>query len=405
MSNDASLSLDAPDASPLWDTKTSLRLAGLTFATFALVFSEFLPAGLLTPLARGLSISEGMAGQAVTATALIGCPAALLAGMAIRDLDRKLVMLAFCAMIVISDVAAAFAGNFAILIAARLLLGVAIGGFWSLEAGVVARLVPIESIGKGMSIVFIGVSTATICAPPLGALIAEAFGWRSAFVLGAAAGFLGLVINAVSLPRLPPSAVIDLRSLLALVRRPVIRMGLLAVLAVAGGHFIGFTYIRPLLETTSRLDPTMIAAVLLSFGVANFIGNIIGGVAADKNPSLALAVVGSLIGLPLLALAVFGNQPAVAAILVTVWGAAFGAAPIVLQTRIVRAAPDQLEASGGLLIAAFQLSIMLAGALGGAVVDHLGNAAVMVAAGAISLAAVALAVAPARTRVVVVAAE
>ena len=187
-------------------------------------------------------------------------------------------MLALCGLVVLSNLAAAFAVNFAVLLAARLLLGIDIGGFWALVAAVVARLVSMQSIGRGMSMIFIGVSAATICAPPLAALIAELLGWRAAFALGAAAGGLAFAVELVSLPRLPTTDTVRPATLLRLTRRAAMQLGLLAVVAVAGGHFAGFTYIRALLETVTQLPPWLVAAVLLGFGVANFLGNLAGGV-------------------------------------------------------------------------------------------------------------------------------
>jgi len=378
-------------ADAAWSARTWLSVVSLTVATFALVFSEFLPAGLLTPMASGLAISEGLAGQAVTATALTGAVSALLVGLVIGRIDRKAVMLFFCLLCVASSVAAATAPNFAVLLAARLVLGIAIGGFWTLVAAVVARLVSIEAIGRGMSIIFIGVSAATICAPPLGALIAEAFGWRAAFLVGGGAALLALVIEFVTLPKLPATDPVRLGTLVEMSKRPMVRIGLLAVVAIAAGHFAGFTYVRPVLETVTHLSPTVVAGVLLAFGLANFVGNLAGGALADRNLRLGLFAVGALLGLTTLGLAVFGAQAVLAAAFVTVWGFAFGGAPIVLQTWMARAAPDHLESVGGLFIATFQISIALGAAVGGAVVDGFGVGDAMLVTALLGLGAAALA--------------
>ena len=265
------------DKTGAWSARIWLSVSSLAVATFALVFSEFLPAGLLTPMATGLNISEGLAGQTVTATALTGAAAALLIGLVIGRIDRKAVMLALCVLCVGSNIAAALAPNFAVLLIARLVLGVAIGGFWTLVAAGVARIVSIEAIGRGMSIIFIGVSAATICAPPLGALIADFAGWRAAFALGALAGVAALAVEFLTLPRLPATDPVRIATLVEMAGRPMVQIGLLAVVAIAAGHFAGFTYVRPVLETVTRLPGPAVAGVLLAFGVANFAGNLAGG--------------------------------------------------------------------------------------------------------------------------------
>jgi MFS transporter, DHA1 family, purine ribonucleoside efflux pump len=375
-----------------WSARTYLSLVSLSIATFALVFSEFLPAGLLTPMAAGLGISEGLAGQTVTATGIAGTFAALLIGFVIRGLDRKPVMLALCSLVVMSNVAAALAPDFATLLLARIAVGVAVGGFWTLVAAVVARLVSIEAIGKGMAIIFVGVSAATIGAPPLAALVATFVGWRAAFVLGAMAGVLALVVELLMLPRLPASEPVRLGLLVGIMRRPKVRVGLVAVLAIAGGHFAGFTYIRPVLETFTRLPAATVAEVLLAFGVANFLGNLASGALVDRRLRTALGGVGVLLAGSAFGLVAYGAQPLPAAILVAVWGFAFGAAPLVLQTWLARAAPDHLEAVGGLLVATFQIAITLGAATGGAIVDRYGVADVLAFTGAAGLLAAALSV-------------
>jgi DHA1 family purine ribonucleoside efflux pump-like MFS transporter len=373
-----------------WDTRTWVSLASLTTATFALVFTEFLPAGLLTPMAEGLSVSKGMAGQTVTATGISGMFSALLLGLVIGRLDRRAVMLALCALAVVANLTAALTPDFTILLVARVLVGIALGGFWTLVTAVVARLVSIESIGKGMTVIMIGVSAAAIAAPPLGALIAEFFGWRTAFGVAAGAAALALGAEFFTLPRLAATNPVRLRMLARIAKRPKLQVGLLAVVTIAGGHFAGFTYIRAVLEGVTHLTPTRVAEVLLGYGVINFLGNFAGGIIADRNLRLALGTTGVLIGAATLSLAAFGADPLSAGAAVVLWGFAFGAAPVVLQTWAARAVPDQLEAMGGLFIATFQISIASGAAIGGAIVDHYGVIDVMIFTGVMALAAASL---------------
>jgi MFS transporter, DHA1 family, purine ribonucleoside efflux pump len=121
-------------ANHAWSLSTWLSVVSLGFGTFALVSSEFLPAGLLTPLAHGIGISEGAAGQTVTATAIFGGIAAPTLALLIGRQDRKLVMLALCVLVVVSNIAVALASSYWILLGARMLLGIAIGGFWARPA-------------------------------------------------------------------------------------------------------------------------------------------------------------------------------------------------------------------------------------------------------------------------------
>jgi predicted MFS family arabinose efflux permease len=126
--------------------------------TFSLVASEFLPASLLTRMARDLHVSEGAAGQAVTATAIMAGIAALTAPVLTRRFDRRAVLGVFAMLLIVSNAIVNLAPSLTMLLLGRLLLGVALGGFWSLAASVVSRLVPQEAAPKAMSIIMAGVS-------------------------------------------------------------------------------------------------------------------------------------------------------------------------------------------------------------------------------------------------------
>ena len=354
-------------AGPRWPA-----VASLTLGVFGLVMAEFLPASLLTAMATDLGVSDGAAGQAVTATALVGAIAAPSLPLLTRRLDRKHVMLAFSALLVLSNVLAATAGSLAALLTARVLLGIALGGFWSMSAALAMRLVPENLFARAMSVILTGVSVATVCAAPIGAWMGEVWGWRSAFIAAGAVSLVTLAVQAATLPALPPRDNPNLRVLAELLRRPPVRVALLAVLLVISGHFAGFTYIRPLMEQVTHLSVGAISGVLLGYGIGGFFGNFAGGWLAGRSERHAIVGGGLLIALLAACLLVAGSSAAVTAVAVTLWGFAFGAFPVGFQTWIVRAAPDQAEGAGGLLVAGFQIAIASGAVGGGLLVDHIG---------------------------------
>ncbi|MGH8431742.1 MAG: MFS transporter, partial [Solimonas sp.] len=324
-----------PGASPSnrsWSVSTWLSVASLALGSFAVVSSELLPMGLLTPLARDIGVSEGAAGQAVTLTAIFAGLAAPTVTLVIGRLDRKLIMLALCVLVIASNIAAALAWDYWALLGARIILGVALGGFFALAGATIVRLVSMGGFGRGMSIVFLGVSAATVAAPPLGALIAEAFGWRTAFLAAAGAGLVALLLQALCLPRVPATNATSLSTLFGLLTRTNVRVGLAAALLVVGGHFAGFTFIRPYLETTTGLDAGAVAVVLFVYGVVNLIGNAVAGVAADRALRSGFTLTGLLLGIATLGLATLGGRFVPALVFATLWGFAFGAAPVMIQT-------------------------------------------------------------------------
>ncbi|RZL03974.1 MAG: MFS transporter [Rubrivivax sp.] len=358
----------APPASPAhWPAVASLALG-----VFGLVTAEFLPASLLTAMAADLHVSEGAAGQTVTATALVGAIAAPSIPLLTRRFDRRLVLIALTLLLMLSNLMAATAPSLSVLLAARVMLGVALGGFWSMAAALAMRLVPEHLFARAMSFILTGVSVATVCAAPIGAWMGELWGWRSAFIAAGAVSVVTLITQLLTLPSLPPRDNPDLRVLGELLRRPGVRVALLAVLLVISGHFAGFTYIRPLMENVTHLSVSAISAVLLGYGIGGFFGNLAGGYIAERSERRAIVLGGGLIAALAASLLLAGSSAIVTAVAVVLWGFAFGAFPVGFQTWIVRVAPDQAEGAGGLLVAAFQIAIASGAIGGGLLVDHIG---------------------------------
>ena len=362
------------DAAPpvAWSPATWFAVLSMAAASFALVSAEFLPAGLLTPMARDLGISEGTAGQVVTATASVGAVTAMLSTVLIGRLNRKTVLVGLSALAIGSNILAAVATDFWLLLLGRAGLGIALSAFWALSVAVVARLVGANATGRGMAIVTLGVSLATIAAPSMGALISDWLGWRSAMAMTAGLAAVAMVLQFLSLPTLPATTSNSLADVFRLTRRRGIQLGMLAILLLMTGHFAGSVYVRPFLEQVTHLGTGPIALALLGFGIAAVIGNVVGGRMADANIHTALMATAALMGLAALALVVWGVHIGVAFGFVTLWGLAFGMAPVVLPTNLSRAAPDALEAAGSLMVTSFQVAITIGAVVGGYVVDTYG---------------------------------
>jgi predicted MFS family arabinose efflux permease len=366
---------------PIW-----LGVVSIALGVFGLVTAEFLPASLLTPIAADLGVSVGTAGQAVTATAVVGAITAPTMGILTGRLDRRLVLCGLSLLLVVSCLLSAAANGLVSLLVARVLLGVALGGFWSMSAALAMRLVPMSLLPRAMSIILTGVSFATVCAAPVGAWVGEVWGWRAAFLIAGGLGVVALAAQMLTIPRLPPLGASSLRTLAELLTRPAVRLGLVAVLLVVSGHFAGFTYVRPFLEQGPGLDVAAISLVLLAYGVGGFFGNFAGAFAVEHSLKAAVGLGALLIAATAGTLVVLGQSSAVAAIAVAVWGFAFGALPVGFQTWMVRAAPDQAEGAGGLLVAAFQVAIASGAVLGGVLVDGFGASGAIVYCGAATLA-------------------
>ncbi|WP_083686582.1 MFS transporter [Rhodoferax koreensis] len=366
-----------------------LAVASMAVGTFATVTTEFMPIGLLTNIAEGLNVSEGTAGLMVTIPGIF----AALAGPALivlsGRLDRRAVLVALSALLVVSNLLAAFAPNFGTMLVARFFLGLCVGGFWTFAPSATSHLVPAALLPRAMSIVLAGISAATVFGVPAGALLGNLAGWRAAFGVTAALAAGVLMFQMWLLPRMPPARAIRPRDLLTPLMRPMAQVGLLTVLFLIAGHFAAFTYLKPLLLQVFGLAPDAVTVLLLVYGVAGFVGTFVGGSLVARSVrgttlSAALLIAGVL-GLAVLTGGAGGL--AMGAAVVVVWGLGFGLIPVAFTSWMLEAVPDAPEAGQALLVSGFQVAIALGAALGGIAVDSHGVTSAIGLGGAAALLA------------------
>ncbi|OSQ43356.1 MFS transporter [Thalassospira alkalitolerans] len=365
----------AQDAPAWW------AVISMTLGVFGLVTAEFLPVSLLTPMAADLHVTEGLAGQAMSTTAVLALITSLLTATVTRKLDRRYVLLSFSVLLIISNIIVSMAPNFELLLAGRILLGIGLGGFWTMAAATVMRLVPQNRIPRALSILFSGVSAATIFAAPLGSYLGDVIGWRSVFLLASLLGVLALVTQFLTLPKMAPRGRASLRTLVEIMGRPRMKFGLFALVLIITGHFALFTYVRPFLENVTGVATAGVAGILLGFGVANFIGTYIGGALVARSLRMTLIMMPMIMGLAGIGMVSIQGAIAPTAVLVAIWGMAFGGVPVAWSTWITRTVPDEAESGGGLLVAGFQLAIATGSGVGGLVFDASGVLGVFTIAG------------------------
>lgn len=384
------------NARPAWRAVYALALG-----VFGLIVAEFLPASLLTPMAASLGVSESMAGQAVTATALVALVTGLLITTATRNIDRRWVLMFFSVLQIISSMMVAFAGSLEFLLLGRLLLGIAIGGFWSMSTATTMRLVPAAMVPKALAIIFSAVSIATVVAAPLGSYFGALIGWRNVFLICALPSVVALLWQLWVLPSMRPESAGSFATLFKVLRRPGMIGGMLATILIFSGHFAFFTYLRPFLETVAQASVEGVSLILLGFGVANFIGTSIVGHLLARSLRLTLALVPLAMSVLALMMVAFGHVALLDGLLVAMWGFAFGLVPVGWSTWLATTVPDEAESAGGLLVASIQLAISAGAAGGGAVFDLNGASGVFVGSGVLLVSAMVIVLFAVRVKPVV----
>jgi predicted MFS family arabinose efflux permease len=250
-----------------------------------------------------------------------------------------------------------------------------------MSAATVMRLVPEKSIPRALSILFRGVSAATIFAAPLGSYLGDVIGWRDVFLLASLLGVLALVVQFLTLPKMPPRGRATLRTLVEVISRPRMKFGLFSLVLIITGHFALFTYVRPFLENITGVATAGVSGILLGFGLANFIGTYVGGALVARSLRMTIALMPMIIGLAGIGMVTIQGAIVPTTVLVAIWGMAFGGVPVAWSTWITRTVPDEAESGGGLLVAGFQLAIATGSGVGGLLFDASGALGVFTIAG------------------------
>lgn len=355
----------------------AVAVLAVAATTFSVVTTEMLPVGLLTSIGTGLHVSDGTAGLAVTLPGLVAALAALLLPVAVRRADRRTVLALLMVLLAVADVASALAPAFGVLLVARVLVGVCIGGVWAVAAGLGARLAGPERAGRATAVIFSGIAVASVLGVPAGTLLGELAGWRWGF---AALAGLALAVSALLvtvLPRLPAQEGVRLGAFPGLLRIGRLRAGLLAVTLLVTGHFAAYTYVRPVLERVPGIGAGLISGLLLAYGTAGIVGTFAGGAVAARDPRRALSAISAGLGAVVLLMVPAGASPVASVALLVAWGLAYGGVSVSAQNWVMAAAPHAREAASALFAGVFNVAIALGAFAGGRVADSRGAGAVL----------------------------
>ncbi|MBP5076455.1 MFS transporter [Pseudomonas chlororaphis] len=381
----------SPEGRHTWGAVLAMALAA-----FALVASEFMPVSLLTPIAADLQVSEGQAGQGIAVSGLFALFTSLLIASVAARVDRKRLLLSLTLLMILSGTLVAFAPGYLSFMAGRALIGVAIGGFWSLSAATTLRLVPQNQVPRALAIVNGGNALATVIAAPLGSFLGALIGWRGAFFCVVPVAAIAAVWLLVSLPPLKAQPAARTGNVFSLMKSMPVALGMLAVSLFFMGQFMLFTYLRPFLETVTHVSVSTLSLMLLVIGLAGLAGTFLIEAFLKNTLYRTLIIIPLMMAAIAMALVAFGGSVSITTVLLGLWGLVATAAPVAWWTWLTRALPDDAEAGGGLMVAIIQLAITAGATVGGLAFDLSGYQATFELSAAVLVVAAVLAVLAAR---------
>jgi predicted MFS family arabinose efflux permease len=381
--NDANITASASPAAisalrGIWSAVGSMSMC-----VALLIASEFMPVSLLTPIARDLHATNGMAGQAISVSGLFAVVASLLIAHVAARLDRRHVLMGLTSIMLASLVLIASAPNFVVLMLARALLGIAIGGFWALATATIMRLVPAPAVPKALGVLYTGNAVAVAFAAPIGSYVGGLIGWRGVFWVLVPLVLMNLAWQWRSLPSMTSDAARRSANVFLLLKRRNVAFAMTAVMLAFAGAFSTFTYLRPFLETRMGANIPELSLLLLSLGLAGFVGTYAVSRIVGTHLYRLLTALPFALAVVTLTLLVVGHHLWAAAVTLFVWGLLNSAIPVVWSTWLTQGIADEPEAGGGLMVAAIQLAIMLGAAFGGLLLDRVSISATWIGGAAL----------------------
>jgi predicted MFS family arabinose efflux permease len=347
-----------------------LGLLVLSAAAFTDVMTDLLPAGLLPQMGAALHVPEAQIGYLVSAFAIASAAAAIPVTAILRRVPRRAALAAALAGFAAFDAVTAASSSYPVTFAARLLVGVMGGALWSMLAGYAARMVPAARRGRAIAIVLAGITLALCVGVPAGTALASAVGWRSSFALLADLALLLVGWVRWKVPAFPREIAADHPPLRLVAALPGIRSVLLVTALLLTAHQAVYTYIAPV---AARAGFGRTSLVLLVFGAATVAGIWMTGLLADRHLRSMLCAALALIAVAMLGLGLAASIPAVLLISVAAWGAAFGAAPALLQAALIDASgAAAADIATSMQTTVYNIGIAAGSLAGGLVLDGAG---------------------------------
>mgnify|MGYP003362436345 CR=1 FL=1 len=363
--------------------RTWVALFILALSTFTIVTTELAPVGLLTPIANGLHASESEIGMTVSLYAWIGALSALFASVFLGNFPKKILLLSLTVVLFISNVWSATVSSYEVLLAARVVGALAHGAFWAMIGATAVAMVPTKYLGVATSIVFGGVSAASVFGVPLSNYIGLNFGWRQAFWLMSILSVVAFVGMMWVVPNISVKSTIGLGALKNVLRSSTLWKIYSATLLAITAHFAAFTFIEPWLQTQPALSAAFIPVVLFIYGIAGLAGNFLTGMLIDKYLKMTVSLSVLLIGIVLVALGLEAqslSRPLVLAA-VMLWGIAVSGIFVGFQTWVLRVAGEEAFPASAIYVSFFNAAIGIGASVGAWMVSALSLPALFVTAG------------------------
>lgn len=346
--------------------KLWIALIVLSLSSFAIVTTELAPIGLLSALAHDLNQSEAITGLIVTGYGWVAAISALCSIVLLIRFPRKMVLMIMLLILAISNIIVAYSSSFNMIFSARIIGAIAHGSFWPLIGAVAYSLVPKHKLGLATSIIFSGVSVASILGVPLASYLTQLSSWRLAFEFLGLLSFIVCILILFFVPKIPDQAPLVSGFFKKVLQHSTLNRLFILTAMIISSHFAAFTFIEPFLSQIAHLESGQITLLLLVFGFAGLMGNILAGKLIDRHLHTIILVSLVFISGSVFAFGYLGYHVtlSIAIVFLALWGVSIASIFVGLQTWILKQADDLASAASAIYVAVFNASIGLGALIG-----------------------------------------
>ncbi|MFP3728516.1 MFS transporter [Priestia filamentosa] len=345
----------------------------LTLGVFGIINTEMGVIGILPLLAEHFNVSVSKAGLLVSLFALVIAVSGPTMPLLFSGINRKKIMLLVLGIFVLGNIVSIFTTNFAIALIARIIPALFHPIYCSLAFSVAASSVSKEEAPKAVSKVFIGVSAGMVIGVPIASFIASTTSLQMAMVFFTVVNAIAFLATLLFVPSMPVKERVSYGAQLSVLKKSITWLSIIAVILLNSAIFGVYSYFAEYLKTVTNISSNTITIMLVVFGGANIIGNVVAGKLLTKNAIKSVVAFPFALGAVYILLFLFGQAFVPMAFITLIWGILAGLGGNINQYWIMSSAPEAPDFANGLFLTSANLGTTIGTAVGGLFISEIGT--------------------------------
>lgn len=338
----------------------------LTAGVFGIINTEMGVIGILPLIAEHFHVTVPEAGWTVSIFALVVAISAPIMPLLFSGINRKKVMLLALGVFTLSNIISMLTSNFTILLIARALPAFLHPVYVSMAFTVAAASVSKEKAPKAVAKVFIGVSAGMVLGVPVTSYIASEVSFTMGMMFFTVVNALVFMATLLFVPSMPVKEKLSYGAQLNVLKKKIIWYSIMAVTLINGALFGFFSYMSDYLRTVTEVSYSVISILLMIYGLANIIGNVIAGKQLATNPIRSMIFIPFALFTFYICIFILGEWLAAMTVIILILGILAGYGQNTMQYMITEAAPEAPDFANGLFLLSANLGTTVGAAACGA---------------------------------------